>query len=103
MKATIITMMLAVGLLVRPQPLLTADAGAASIDGTSVINAQQPEATMLSTAEMSAAVGGDTGGCYQTKAANGDVYQTCCLDLWIFSICVGVNWSAVERFFGSLF
>jgi hypothetical protein len=97
MKTTIITALLAVGMLLGPQPAPVAD-NAAMTDNLVAINAlQQATPRVLNTAEMNIAVGSGLTGCFQQVAANGDVYGTCCLDLWIFAICFSVNISAVER------
>jgi hypothetical protein len=97
MKTTIITTLLAVGMLLRPQPITVADNAAIPDNPRSISTTQQTTPQVLNTAEMNAAHGSGISGCYQSKAENGDVYVTCCLDLWIFAVCVAVNWSAVER------
>jgi hypothetical protein len=103
MKTTIITMILAVGILLRPQPKSTPDQALIADNATVAGTMQHSGPQLLKTSEMNAAVGGDQlTGCYLTKAENGDTYATCCLDLWIFSVCLGVNWSALDRFVSTL-
>jgi hypothetical protein len=102
MKTTIITTLLAVGMLLRPQPILTTNNGAIQDNSMAISVAQQATPQVLKTVEMSSAVGGDLSGCFDQKAANGDSYTTCCVDLWLFVICGSVNWSAIERLLASL-
>jgi hypothetical protein len=97
MKTSIAVMLLAVGMLLRPQPAPVINSGMAPDNTVVVAAAQQTTPQVLNNVEMKNAVGAGLTGCFQTKAQNGDVYVTCCLDLWIFAICVGVNWSALER------
>jgi hypothetical protein len=97
MKTTIITTLLAVGMLLRPQPMPIADNGAIPDNPVTISATQQTAPQVLNTAEMKTVVGNGLTGCYQTKAENGDVYVTCCLDLWIFAVCVAVNYSAIQR------
>ncbi len=97
MKTTIITTLLAVGMLLRPQPMPIAGNGVIPDNPAAISATQQTTPQLLTGAEMNTVVGNGLTGCYQTKAQNGDVYVTCCLDLWIFAICVAVNWSALER------
>jgi len=52
----------------------------------------------LNSQEMSATIGGENiTGCWSYKDSNGDTHGICCVDLWIITVCVGVNWSEVER------
>ena len=56
-------------------------------------NAQQ-----LNAQEMRATVGGENlTGCWSYKDEAGDTHGICCVDLWIITVCAGVNWSAFER------
>jgi len=97
MKTTIVTALLAVGMLLRPQPMAVADNGTTPGNSVAISASQQTAPRVLSTAEMKSVVGNGLTGCYQTKSVNGDVYVTCCLDLWIFAVCVAVNYSAIQR------
>jgi|WetSurMetagenome_2_1015567.scaffolds.fasta_scaffold320652_2 hypothetical protein len=97
MKTSIVAALLAVGLLLRPQPTPITDNGAATNGPVSIVAAQPATPQILNTAEMQTAIGAGLTGCFQQVAANGDVYGTCCIDLWIFAVCVSVNWSAIER------
>ena len=57
-----------------------------------------PSSEQLSIQEMTSAVGGENlTGCWQYADLGGDDHAICCLDLWLFSICVDVNLSAVGR------
>jgi hypothetical protein len=96
MKTTIITALLAVGMLLRPQPVQVANNGMIPDNPGAISATQQTTPQVLSTAEMNTAIGKGLTGCYQTKANNGDVYVTCCLDLWIFTVCVAVNYTALQ-------
>ncbi len=52
----------------------------------------------LGAQEMRATVGGDNlSGCWSYKDDAGDTHGVCCVDLWIITVCAGVNWSAIER------
>jgi|GEM_PF-1285105 hypothetical protein len=58
----------------------------------------------LSAPEMATIVGGDNlTGCWDYVDATGDLHIICCLDLWIFSICVDTNVGQIERWIGELF
>lgn len=104
MKTTIITMILAVGMLLRPQPTPTTAQALVADNATVAGTILQTGPQALKTTEMNKAVGGEQlTGCYQTRTADGDVYGTCCVDLWLFTVCVSVNESAVERLINSFF
>ena len=98
-------MLLALAVLLGLQAKVTGKTSSAANDQMVLNVASQDHATAraLNQTEMSAATGGGMTGCSQTVDASGDVYGTCCVDLWIFSICVSVNYSAVERTISSLF
>lgn len=102
MKTTIITTLLAVGMLLRPQPMPTTDNGAIPDNPVAISLTQQATPQVLKAAEMNSAVGSGPSGCFDQKDENGDQYTTCCADLWIFVVCVSVNWSAIDRFLTSL-
>jgi hypothetical protein len=97
MKTTIITTLLAVGMLLRPQPVPVANNGVIPDNPVAISATQQAASQVLTTAEMNTAVGSGVTGCFQQIDVNGDVYDTCCIDLWIFVVCVSVNVSAIER------
>jgi len=97
MKTTIITTLLAVGMLLRPQPMPTTNNLVIPDNLMAIGVTQQATPQVLKTVEMNSAVGSGLSGCFQQKAENGDVYGTCCVDLWIFAVCISVNWSAIER------
>ena len=68
-----------------------------------IASSPQSDAQQLSTQEMTAAVGGENiTGCWEYIDIDGDKHAVCCVDLWIFSVCFGVNVSAVERLINSL-
>jgi hypothetical protein len=97
MKTIILSSLLAVGMLLRPQPMPIANTVAAPDNSVAISATQQATPQVLKTGEMNTAVGNGIAGCYQSRDASGDVYVTCCVDLWLFAVCVGVNWSAVQR------
>ncbi len=97
MKTTILTAILAVGMLLRPQPTPIAATDPVSNNHPAIAATQAAVPQILSNAEMKAVVGAGLTGCFQQVAANGDIYGTCCLDLWIFAVCFSVNWSAITR------
>jgi hypothetical protein len=105
MKTALIIMLLAVAVLLGPQMAATGEPTVAVNNQTVLNTANQNHTTAgpLSQAEMSAAVGGEMLGCSSGQDANGDNHRTCCFSLWLFSVCVDVNWSAVERMFDSIF
>jgi hypothetical protein len=84
-------------MLLRPQPMSIADNTALTDNPVAISATHQTTPQVLNGAEMNATIGGEMSGCFQQIAASGDVFGTCCLDLWIFSICVSVNFSAIER------
>jgi hypothetical protein len=102
MKTTIITTLLAVGMLLRPQPIPTTSNGAIPDNPMTISVTQQATPQVLKTVEMNSAVGSGLTGCFDQRDANGDVYTTCCVDLWVFAVCVSVNWSAIDRLLSSL-
>lgn len=102
MKTTIITTLLAVGMLLRPQPMPATDNGVIPDNPVAISLTQQAVPQVLKSAEMSSAVGSGLSGCFDQKDENGDSYTTCCANLWIFVICVSVNWSAIDRLLASL-
>lgn len=98
MKTSIITALFVVGLLLQLAILPTiGNSSAATTTSQHRATLQTPTA-----AEMNAAVGAGLTGCFQVKAANGDVYETCCVDLWLFAICASVNITAIERLVSSV-
>jgi hypothetical protein len=105
MKTYIITAILVLGALLRPQSAPTTDQGLAANGSVAVVSVSQTQTTPqpLNAAEMNTAVGGNMTGCFQYKAVDGDTYGICCVDLWIFAVCATVNLSAVDRLTSSLF
>ncbi|HTY39251.1 MAG TPA: hypothetical protein VMH23_19200 [Bacteroidota bacterium] len=97
MKTTIVVTLLAVGMLLRPQPAFNVHDAMIPTASVTAVSTHATATHPLSAADMSNAIGNGLSGCTESKAANGDTYVTCCLDLWIFAICVAVNWSALER------
>jgi hypothetical protein len=105
MKTYIITAILVLGALLRPQSAPTTDQGLAANGSVAVVSVNETQATpqALRAAEMNAVVGGNMTGCYEYKGPNGDTYGTCCLDLWFISLCVTINESEVGRIVSSIF
>lgn len=54
-------------------------------------------ARQLGVDETKVLVGGDVSGCWTYVDEAGDTHGVCCLDLWIITLCAGVNVSAIER------
>ncbi len=96
MKTTLLIALLAVGMLLRPQPIMDLQNNQTSGGAVAVAASQQTPPRLLNTAEMNSTVGSGIAGCYESKAANGDTYITCCVDLWIFAVCVAVDWTAIK-------
>ena len=94
MKTSIVVALLAVGMLVRPQPMTNLQID--QVSGAAVTVSQPTSPHLLNPTEMNNAIGSGISGCYESKASNGDTYVTCCVDLWVFAICVAVNWTAVK-------
>ena len=105
MKTALIVMLLAVAVLLGPQLVATGEPTVAANNQTVLNTTHQIHITArpLSQGEMNAAVGGGLLGCASGTDANGDRHETCCFSLWIFSVCVDVNWSALDRIFESIF
>ncbi len=103
MKTAIVVVFLALTLLLGPQPIVTGDIPASANDQVALNVAAQSQSTTqpLNQAEMGAAVGGGLLGCASGKDASGDTHEICCFSLWIFSVCIDVNISAVERIIDS--
>jgi hypothetical protein len=98
MKHLIIAAIVCFGLIVRPSGV----AIDRPLDNGSVIttagSVAEGGAQQLSNQEMRTTVGGDNlTGCWTYVDESGDVHGVCCVDLWIITICGGVNWSAIER------
>ena len=52
----------------------------------------------LTAQEMRTTVGGESlSGCWEYTDLDGDKHLVCCIDLWIITLCAGVNVSAIER------
>lgn len=98
MKHLIIAAIVCLGLVAQSsvvavdQPL---DNGLAiSAIGSSPTNGSQ----QLTAQEMKTTVGGEnSSGCWDYTDIDGDRHIVCCVDLWIITICAGVNVSAIER------
>jgi hypothetical protein len=99
MKTFIIATILSVGVLLRPEV-------APAIGDMQIHNQMasmgaaiqtQPTANVLDEAEMKGAQGGGIFACHQELDASGDIYVSCCVDLWLFRVCFEVNWSAFQR------
>jgi hypothetical protein len=99
MKHLIITATVCLGLVVQsagpgvnPAPQTNNGQSIASTLMSAQSNSQQ-----LSATEMETLVGGDASGCWEYVDENNDRHGICCVDLWIITVCVGVNLSAIER------
>lgn len=90
MKTFIIATILSVGVLLRPE--MAPIGNSAQTDNTVVTVAAQTQTAPqpLDKTSLKTAIGGDLS-CFGEIDKNGtSVYQTCCLKLWIFRICVSV-------------
>ena len=98
MKTSIITTLLVVGVLLQLAVPLTIGSSSAAT------TASQHQASLQAAApaDMNTPVGAGLAACFQQKAENGDVYETCCIDLWVFAVCASVNITAVERILSTL-
>ncbi|HCA78502.1 MAG TPA: hypothetical protein DEP53_02080 [Bacteroidetes bacterium] len=98
MKHLIITAIVCLGLVAQSSVVAVdqqADNGqaVAAIGSSPAAGSQQ-----LTAQEMSMTIGGDNlTGCWGYTDEEGDYHYVCCVDLWIITICGGVNLSAFER------
>jgi hypothetical protein len=101
MKTFIITTLLVVGVSLRPQMAPTADDMRIHIQATSIGASNQLQAAVrvLNNPEMEVARGGSLFDCDQFERSNGDTYISCCVNLWLFRLCVEVNWSELQRLY----
>ena len=93
MKTSILTALLVVGILLQLAPPSTGTAASQHQAMTQTANA----------VDITNAVGAGLTGCWQYKGIDGDTYDMCCVDLWLFAVCVTVNESAVGRLVNSIF
>jgi hypothetical protein len=99
MKTFIIATILSVGVLLRPQ-MAPASSDKQIHDQITTIgttNRSQPAERALNDLEMKGAHGAGLAQCSHVLDASGDIYVSCCINLWLFRLCAEVNWSAVER------
>jgi hypothetical protein len=99
MKTFIIATLLVVGVSLRPQMAPTADNMRIHSQATSIGASNQIQAAVrvLNNPEMETARGGSLFECNQIQYANGDIYVSCCVNLWLIRLCVEVNWSEIQR------
>jgi hypothetical protein len=99
MKTFMIATILSVGVLLRPDVAPPSgkmqDHNQIAAIGTTTQT--QQTGNSLSVVEMRGAQGSGLFQCTTVLDASGDVYQSCCLNLWLFRICAEVNWSAITR------
>ena len=98
MKHLIIAAIVCLG-LVAQSSLVTLDhqtGGGQAIASTG--SSPEGNSQQLNSQEMGTTVGGDVfTSCLSYVDDDGDTHYVCCVDLWIITICAGVNWSAIER------
>ena len=99
MKHVMITAILSLGIvaqssLVSVDQIKPLDTGRA-IETLALTSQAGPQQLTVKEAEV--AVGGEATGCWTYLDEKGDTHGICCANLWIFSICVAVNVSAIER------
>ena len=99
MKTSILTALLVIGVV------LLGAMNPATGSPASVSTSVQHQALIQTTAptNLSNTVGSGLTGCWSFVGADGDTYAFCCLDLWLFSVCVSVDASAVSRLIDSIF
>jgi hypothetical protein len=98
MKQLIIAAIVSLGLVAQSSSVSidqqTGNGQAKVAVGSSPVDGSQ----QLGPREMSATVGGENlSGCWSYKDEFGDTHGICCVDLWVITVCAGVNWSAIER------
>ena len=105
MKTFIIATILSVGVLLRPQMAPGGNNAeityATTVTSPSGIHGAAPR--LLERGEAASIQGGGIAECYSYYDANYDEHGICCLNLWLFRLCVDVNVSDVGRFISSLF
>jgi hypothetical protein len=99
MKASIIIVMLIIGAILRPQTAPSSNGLSNEAGPVVAVAAHDVHSTagILTAVEMTQTVGGEATGCFLTTDKNGDSIGMCCLNLWLFELCVGVNLSAIDR------
>jgi hypothetical protein len=99
MKTFIIAVILTVGIFVQPQIAPPGDRGqvTANAQAAASINVDRVDSRVLASAEMQALQGAGVLECHEELSSSGDWYVSCCADLWLFRLCVEVNWSAIQR------
>jgi hypothetical protein len=99
MKTFILAAVLSVGVLLRPEmaPVTSDSQPGNQTPPIGAISQAQPTASSLGAMEMSRLQGGGIVECHQSQDVGGDVYVSCCINLWLVRLCAEVNWSAVER------
>jgi hypothetical protein len=98
MKHLIIAAIVCLGLLAQSSPVTIDHQTGGGQAVAAIGSSPEGNAQQLNAREMRATVGGDNvSGCWKFTDELGDVHGICCLDLWIITVCAGVNWSAFER------
>ncbi|MCX6145353.1 MAG: hypothetical protein NTZ35_19275 [Ignavibacteriales bacterium] len=99
MKTFIVATLIVVGISLRPQtlPTLSDKQAHGQITTIGATNQYQAVARVLDDLEMKAAHGSGLFQCTTVLDASGDIYQSCCVNLWLFRLCAEVNWSAIQR------
>lgn len=96
MKTSILTALLVIGVV-----LLGAMGPTTGV--SSSVTATSGHQTPIQSANPNNTPGAGLTGCWSFTGQDGDGYIMCCLDLWLFALCVSVNTSAIDRAVGSIF
>lgn len=104
MKTLIIATILSAGVFLRPSlaPVENSGQDDQKMTTTSVANATCATLQTLSTQEMQSVRGSGILECYNWRDQNNDLHGMCCVNLWLFRICLDVNVSDIERFINNL-
>ena len=99
MKTSLLTALVVIGVLLQAAVVPTVNN---VLTGTAA-NQHQTTMQTAGAAQMNNAVGAGLNGCWQYKGADGSTYGMCCVDLWLFAVCVTVNMTAVGNLVNSIF
>jgi hypothetical protein len=105
MKTFIIATMLTAGVLLQPQAAPMEHNGQPSATTTvaTTVGENQTNARTIETTELASIRGGEAAACYTWYDENLDKHGMCCLNLWLFKVCLDVNESEIDRFLSSIF
>jgi hypothetical protein len=104
MKTLIIATILSAGVLLRPPmaPMETNCQGNQKAIAAKLASTTSGALQTLSTQEMQSTRGAGILECYNWTDQNKDSHAMCCVNLWLFKICLDVNVSDIERVINSV-